>query len=66
MIKLTSTVSASWYLSYAVFNSATVAAEPSAPPDKLVSLIAETEVNGVVETLFPQLPAAPVESCAVQ
>jgi hypothetical protein len=66
MIKLTSTVSASSYFSYAVFNSATVAAEPSAPPDKLASLIAVTEVNVTPTASLPQLPAAPVDSCAVQ
>ena len=62
MIKFTSTVSASWYLSYAVFISATEAADPSAPALKLASLRAETAVNVTPKAGSPQLPAAPVDS----
>ena len=62
MIKFTSTVSASWYLSYAVFNSAIEAADPSAPPLRLASLRAETAVNVIPKAGSPQLPAAPVDS----
>ena len=46
MIKLTSTVSASLYFSYAVFNSAVVAVEPSAPStsDLLYGAVRAVEV----------------------
>ena len=55
MIKPTSTVSASWYFSYAVFFCPTVDAEPSLPPDSDSNVGVFTAVNVVPAEAEPQL-----------
>ena len=49
-----STVSESTNLSYAIFNSATLLVEPSAPADKLSKVGVFTAVNVVPAALLPQ------------
>ena len=64
MINPTSTVSASWNFSYAVFTCPTEAAEPSAPPDSDSNVGVATAVNVVPAAFEPQL--VPAELWSIQ